>query len=85
MTIDELRLAAKAEPFAPFVLCLADGRELLVRGPYQIGWPEDDHLGLVGYAHSGDNWIMLDLSEITSIRWLPSSAANGDGEVEDAS
>ena len=33
MTIEQIRKAYEAQPFVPFVLHLADGREILVRSP----------------------------------------------------
>jgi hypothetical protein len=81
MTIDELRRAAKKKPFTSFVLCLANGRELLVGRPYQIAWPDPvDDARRIGYAHSGDYYDIVELTQIASIRWLAASSTDGDGE-----
>jgi hypothetical protein len=79
MTIAELKPIVGRRPFASFALLMADGRELPVRHPNQLGWRGDD-TRMIGYACPGSDVEILDLSEILSIRWLSSSSADGDGE-----
>jgi hypothetical protein len=79
MTIAELKRIVGRRPLVPFALLLTDGRELPVRHPNQIGWRGDDARE-IGYARPGNDVEILDLSQIRSIRWLLSSAADGDGE-----
>jgi hypothetical protein len=81
MTIAELKRAVERQPFAPFVLCLADGREFLVHGRYQIVWSDlEDDPRRIAYAFSGGKHEFLELTQIASIRCLSQSSADGDGE-----
>jgi hypothetical protein len=76
VTIAELKRAVGRRPFAPFYLCLADGRQYDVRHRNQIGWPEDDAQE-IGYVYSDDDYeMMIELTQITSIRWIPRPAEN---------
>jgi hypothetical protein len=81
MTIAELKPIVGRRPFRPFSLLMADGRELPVRHPNQLGWRGDDAWE-IAYVSSGKDGEILDLSSILSIRWLPSSWTDGDGEEE---
>jgi hypothetical protein len=82
MTIAELKRAVGRQPFAPFVLLLADGRELLVGHHQQIAWPDEEGDTAIAYIRSRDEFDILDVSQITSLRWLPLWSPNGDGEGE---
>jgi hypothetical protein len=41
MRIEELRTALHAEPFEPFMIRTADGREFPVRHPDAVAWEDD--------------------------------------------
>lgn len=66
MTIDQLRKAAKAEPFKPFSLSLADGRRFRVRNPEMIAvLPEATRTFVV--AGTGEDYSIIDLLLVASI------------------
>lgn len=76
MTIEQLRNLYNAQPFQPFVIHLADGREIPVR-----------HREFIATAPSGrtiiiyqpdDSFNIIDLLLVTDIELKP--AANGSGK-----
>jgi hypothetical protein len=66
MTIDQLRKAAKAEPFLTFTISLADGRRLRVKHPECILIPPEASRTFV-VAESGEDYSIIDLLLVTSI------------------
>ena len=66
MTIDQLRKAARAEPFRPFTISLTDGRRFLVRHPELILIPREASRTFV-VAESGEDYSIIDLLLVTSI------------------
>ena len=66
MTIDKLRMVAKAEPFRPFTISLTDGRRFQVRHPEMIAvLPEATRTFVV--ATAGEDYSIVDLLLVTSI------------------
>lgn len=66
MTIEKLRDVARARPFRPFSICLADGRSLRVRSPENIFiTPEAQRTFIV--AESGEEYKIIDLLHVSSI------------------
>ncbi len=66
MTIDQLRRAAKAEPFKPFTVSLADGRRFFV--PHQeFVWVPPQASRTFNVAGEGDDQSIVDLLLVTSI------------------
>jgi len=66
MTIDQLRKTAKAEPFLPFTICLADGRRFCIRHPECILIPLEASRTFV-VAESGEDYSIIDVLLVTSI------------------
>ena len=66
MTIDQLRKAAKAEPFRRFTVSLADGRRFVVPHPEFIWIPPKASRTFV-VAEAGEDYSIIDLLLVTSI------------------
>lgn len=66
MTINQVRKAARTEPFKPFTVSLADGRRLRVRHPECIMVPPKASRTFV-VAESGEDYDIIDLLLVTSI------------------
>jgi len=66
MTVEELRSAYKAEPFMPFSICLADGREFHVPSQeYLMVPPEASQTFVV--AQPDGTFRVLDLLLVSSL------------------
>jgi hypothetical protein len=76
MTIEQLRAAATAKPFRPFVLHLADGRELPVQHPEFIFTLPSGRTIIVCQADDTTN--IVDLLLVTDLEFKP--ARNGAGK-----
>jgi len=66
VTFDTLRDVIHARPFAPFVLTLADGRELRVGHPEFVGFVGDKRTLMVSFPGSG-HFELVDLILINSV------------------
>ena len=66
MAIDQLRKAAKAEPFKPFTVSLADGRRFFVPHP-EFVWVPPQASRTFNVAGEGDDQSIIDLLLVTSI------------------
>ena len=81
MRIQELKKAKDQRPFRPFLIRMADGRELEVRHPDAVAWGHGDSRMLT-YISPTDDWELIDIMLVTSLG-LPAPAqpkAGGDGE-----
>ena len=67
MTIEQLRLAYNATPFKPFVLHLADGREILVRHPEFVAIFKSGRTVIV--TQPDDSYNVIDLLLVTDIEF----------------
>lgn len=69
MTIDQLRKAIGAEPFQPFTICMADGREFLIRHPecVMISFDANRTFGVAG---SKEDYRILNLLLVSSIDFV---------------
>ncbi len=77
MNIEQLRAAYKAEPFAPFVLHLADGREIPVRHrDFMMLFPSGRTI-IVGQPDESFN--IVDTLLVTDLEFKPKSGRNGKG------
>lgn len=65
MTIEQLEKVHKAQPFRPFALHLADGRELVVRHPEMMARTKGGRTLLVGLE--GEDFEIVDLLLVTSL------------------
>lgn len=76
MTIEQLQTVYKARPFKPFVLHLADGREVPVRHPdFILAYPSGRTVFVV---QPDDTANIVDLLLVTDIEMKP--AGNGAGK-----
>ena len=67
MTIEQLRRAYRATPFRPFVLHLADGREIAVRSPEFMSFSPSGRTIIVHQLD--DSWNIIDLLLVTDIEF----------------
>jgi len=63
MRIDELKRAKDARPFRPFLIRMADGREITVRHPDAVAW---DNPRIAICATPG-GWEVIDMALIASL------------------
>jgi hypothetical protein len=77
MTIAELKKAKDIRPFRPFLIRMADGREIAVRHPDAVAW-EDDSRRIAVCILAGGAWEVIDVSLATSLT-IP-AAAGGSAE-----
>ena len=73
MTIDQLRTFYDAQPFQPFTMHLADGREILVRSREFMASAPSGRTVIV--YQPDDSWNVVDLLLVTDIEARP--ARNG--------
>jgi hypothetical protein len=66
MTLEQLRMAVGAQPFLPFQINLADGREFRVGHPECILIPPQASRTFV-VAESGEDYTIIDLLLVTSL------------------
>ena len=69
MTLDPLEDACFAEPFEPFSLHLADGRELRIPHPEFLGFTSSKWIIIV-YGRD-DSRDVVDLELVTTLRFAP--------------
>ncbi len=79
MTIEEIKTAKDQRPYQPFVIHLADGRELSVSHPDGVAWnPGARRIVVCGVPARGDTnggWEIIDVSLITSLSVQESQTA----------
>ena len=66
MTIEQLKIAHQAQPFRPFTLFLADGRELFVRHREFMSHSPSGRTAIV--HHDDDSYSVIDLLLVTELR-----------------
>jgi hypothetical protein len=64
MTLDELHTICSSKPFRPFMLFLADGREVRVRTPEYLDYKEARRI--VRVMNDDDSYEAIDLMLIVS-------------------
>lgn len=85
MRLDDLRAIKDRRPFEPFVIRMADGREILVRHPDAVAWDEEtdedeDDNGeeneplTVHCILPGGAWEVINLDLVTSFGPAPPRA-----------
>jgi hypothetical protein len=67
MTIERIPKAYSAQPFVPFVLHLADGREIPVRSPEFMAIAPSGRT--INVYHPGDDWNIVDLLLVTDLEF----------------
>lgn len=68
VTIEQMREALKNEPFRPFVIHIADGRQVRVAHPEFVAFTGGGRTIIVG-ASKGDGFQILDLLLVTSLEF----------------
>jgi hypothetical protein len=78
MKFDELKKVKDQRPFQPFLVRMADGREVPVNHPDGIAWqPDSPRIAIV--AAPGGGWEVIEIALITSLgvqAWV-SPGSNG--------
>lgn len=69
MTIDQLRTFYDAQPFQPFTMHLADGREILVRSREFMASAPSGRTVIV--YQPDDSWNVVDLLLVTDLEARP--------------
>ncbi len=78
MTVEQIRKACDAQPFVPFLLHVADGREIPVRSREFMGWVP----GRTVTVHQPDGRRnVIDLLLITDLELDLTTSRSGDAEV----
>ncbi len=79
MKIEDLKKAKDQRPFQPFLIRMADGREVRVSHPDAIAWgPELPRIALVVVPDGG--WEVIDIALITSLgvqSWVTLPGSHG--------
>jgi hypothetical protein len=96
MRIEELKKAKDERPFHPFVIRMADGREIRVSHPDALAWaerepdePEEDEVeepDIVFCVIPNGNRIVIDLALVTALElapWEPKGKAKTKGKGKD--
>lgn len=76
MTIEQLRNFYEAQPFQPFVIHLADGREITVRSREYMATAPGGRTVIV--YQPDDRWNVIDLLLVTDLEAIP-VGKNGNG------
>ncbi len=76
MKIDELKQAKDQRPFKPFLIRMADGRELEARHPDAVAW-DIDTPRTVHCVVPGGGWVRIDVALITSLAEAPRPPSSG--------
>jgi hypothetical protein len=74
MKIEEVRNAKNQRPFEPFLLRMADGREIEIRHPDAMAW-DGDQPRILHCVMPGGGWVKVDLALVTSLAEAPARSA----------
>ena len=77
MTIEQLQVAHRAEPFQPFTLYLADGRQIAVPHREFLSQSPSGRTAIV--HHEDDSWSVVDLLLITELKFAPPGSGGKNG------
>jgi hypothetical protein len=72
MTVDQLRNVCTAQPFQPFTIHLADGRDSFVRHPDFIMTAPSGRTAIV--YQPDDSFNIVDLQLVTNLEVVPGSS-----------
>ena len=70
MTIEQIRNFYEAQPFQPFVIHLADGREIPVRSREFMASAPSGRMVII--YQPDDSWNVIDLLLVTDLAVMPS-------------
>jgi hypothetical protein len=76
MTTDQLKSAVAAQPFRPFVLCMADGRSYRVPHREFLAQTGGGRIAILGHEH-GDGFSVIDLLLVNELRFESSMPKTG--------
>ena len=73
MTVEELRKACKAQPFRPFTMFIADGRQVFAHNPEYVIVPP---VGRTTFVYQKDGTLdIIDLLLVTDHQFQPPAEA----------
>ncbi len=78
MRIEELKKAKDVRPFRPFLIRMADGREIEVRHPDAVSWGGEKGR-IVSYISPADDWEVIDIALVTSLGSVPAASSREKG------
>ncbi|HWD08138.1 MAG TPA: hypothetical protein VHA57_03480 [Actinomycetota bacterium] len=78
MKISELKKVKDRRPFQPYVIRMADGREIKVTHPDAISWG-DEGGRILSYISPSDDWELIDLALVTSLASVPGAGSKAGG------
>jgi len=64
--VTELKAWRYAEPFKPFELVLDDGRKVLVKNPWNVGWSAETETVAFAWGREDVDWVRF--SRVVEIR-----------------
>ncbi len=78
MTIEQLRIAARAKPFKPFTVCLTDGRKLDVPHPECLSMAPEAARTFIVWG-PGENYRVVDLLLVTTLDFAAAQETAAEG------
>ena len=66
MRVEELKKALDQEPFRPFFIRMADGREIRVTHPDAVAWGSSEARTAI-CAHPDGGWDVIEIALVTSV------------------
>jgi hypothetical protein len=80
MTIEDLKHAKDKRPFRPFIMRMANGREIEVRHPDAVAWGNELSQSVTHISPNND-WEQIDIAVIVSLAIpAPAKPTAGNGE-----
>ena len=73
--VTELKTWRYAEPFKPFELVLDDGRKVLVKNPWNVGWSAETET--VAFADGPEDLDWVKFARVVEIRPARRASRNG--------
>lgn len=66
MRLEEIKRAKNQRPFVPFMIRMADGREVEITHPDAVAWESDQAMTVIAIKPGG-GWEIIDLILTTSL------------------
>jgi hypothetical protein len=79
MTVEQLRNMHQAQPFTPFIIHLADGKQLAVPHREFLSYSPSGRTVIV--HGEGETWSVVDLLLVTRLEADPSRSKNQNGST----
>jgi hypothetical protein len=77
--IQKLRELLHADPFRPFTVALADGRQFNITSPDMVWMPADGRGGLHFFVPAKDTIVSVNLMLVTSVEWASPAVSQPGG------